>query len=88
MIAAKARCGSFSPFVVTVDGTLGPEAVLFQRRLAEKLSVRWGRGYGEILRWIKARLSFVVIRATDLCLRASCVQWRSGRNIDDGAGPL
>ena len=35
MIAAKARCGSFSPFVVTVDGTLEPEAVLFQRRLAD-----------------------------------------------------
>ena len=43
---------------------------------------------GEILRWIKARLSFVVIRANDLCLRETCVQWRSGRNIDDGAGPL
>ena len=42
--------GSFSPFVlfvVTVDGALGPLAVLFLRRLAEKL-------YGEILGWIKA----------------------------------
>ena len=52
--AAEARRGSFSPFVVTVDGALGPEAVLFLRRLAEKLSVRWERGYGEILGWIKA----------------------------------
>ena len=77
---------SFSPFVVTVDGALGPEAVLFLRRLAEKLSVRWERGYGEILGWIKARLSFAVIRATDLCLRGSRVQWRSGTGIDDGAG--
>ena len=86
VIAAEVRRGSFSPFVVTVDGALGPEAVLFLRRLAEKLSVRWERGYGEILGWIKARLSFAVIRATDLCLRGSRVQWRPGTGIDDGAG--
>ena len=36
--AVEARRGSFSPFVVTVDGAMGPEAVLFLRCLAEKLS--------------------------------------------------
>ena len=46
--AAEALHGSFSPFVVTVDGVLGPEAVLFLQRLAEKLSGRWEKGYGEI----------------------------------------
>ena len=46
VIAAEACRGSFSTFVVTVDGAYGPEAVLFLRRLAEKLSVRWERGYG------------------------------------------
>ena len=30
--AAQARCGSFLPFVVTVNGALGPEAVLFLAR--------------------------------------------------------
>ena len=44
------------------------------------------KSYGEILGWIKARLSFAVIRATDLCLRGSRVRWRSGTGIDDGAG--
>ena len=39
--AAEARHGSFSPFVVTVDGAFGPKAVLFLRRLAEKLSGKW-----------------------------------------------
>ena len=33
--AVEARRGSFSPFVVMVDGVMGPEAVLFLRRLAE-----------------------------------------------------
>ena len=54
LTAAEARRGSFSPFVVTVDGALGPEAVLFLRRLAEKLSAGWEKSYGEILGWIKA----------------------------------
>ena len=54
---------------MTIDGALGPKAVLFLRCLAEKLSVRWERGYVEILGWIKAQLSFTVIRATNLCLR-------------------
>ena len=46
--AAEALRGSFSPFVVTVDDALGPEAVLFLQCLAEK-SVRWERGYREIM---------------------------------------
>ena len=53
--------------------------------LAEKLPAGWGRSYGEVLGWIKARLSFAIVMATDLCLR-SHVRWRSGTRIDDGAG--
>jgi len=37
-MAAEAHRVSFSSFVVTVEGPLGPEAVLFLCRLAEKLS--------------------------------------------------
>ena len=62
---AEPCCGSFSPFVVTVDGALGPEAVSFLWHLGYKLSVRWERCYGKTLGWIKAQLSFAVIRATD-----------------------
>ena len=42
--------------------------------------------YGEVLGWIKARLSFAIVKATDLCLRGSHVCWRSSTGIDDGAG--
>ena len=67
--AVEAHHGSFSPFVVMVDGALGPAAVLFLHCLAEKLSMGWERSYGEVLGWIKARHSFAIVRATDLCLR-------------------
>ena len=82
----EARNGSFSPFVVTVDGAMGPEAVLFLHRLAEKLSAGRERSYGEVLGWTKAWLSFAIVRATGLCLRGSRVRWRSGTGINDGAG--
>ena len=36
--------------------------------------------------WIRARLSFAILRATDLCFRGSHNCWRSGTGIDDGAG--
>jgi len=59
--AAEAHRGSFSPFVVTVDSGLGlvHVAALFLCPLAEKLSTGWGKSYGEVLGWIKARLSFL-----------------------------
>ena len=36
--------------------------------------------------WLCAKLSFAILRATNLCLRGSRTKWRSGVGIDDGAG--
>ena len=68
-----------------VDGVLGSKAVLYLHHLAEKLSADWKRSYGEVLGWIKAWLSFAIVRATNLCLRRYNVCWRSGTGVDDGA---
>ena len=57
--AVEARRGSFSPFVVTVDGAMGPEAVLFLRRLAEKLSAGWERAM--VKYWVGLRHSFLLL---------------------------
>ena len=67
-------------------GTLGKEAALFLGHIADQLSIAWGRGYGNVLGWLKAHLGFAVIRATNICSRGSRVTWRSGTGIDDGAG--
>ena len=83
--AAEAYHASFSSFAVSVDGALGKEAALFLGCIADRLSA-WGRGYGNVLGWLKARLGFAVIRATNICLRGSRVTWRSGAGIDDEAG--
>ena len=36
--------------------------------------------------WMRARLSFAILRATNLCLRGSRTKWRSAFGMDDGAG--
>ena len=65
-LAAEARHASFSPFVVSVNGALGKETALFLGHIPDRLSVARGRGYGNVLGWLKARLGFAVIRATNL----------------------
>ena len=67
---------------------IGPWGSVVFASSCRKLSAGWERSYGEVLGWIKARLSFTIVRATDLCLRGSHVRWRSGTDIDDGAGLL
>ena len=86
MCAAESWHASFTPFVVSVDGVLGHEALMFLQRLAERFSVGWGRSYDHMLMWIRVRLAFAVIWATNLCLHGSRVHWHSATNIDDGAG--
>ena len=52
---------SFSPFVVTVDGAMAPEAVLFLRRLAERLLI-CGVGRGVMARyWVGLRHGFLLL---------------------------
>ena len=84
--ASELRHASFTPFVVSVDGALGHEALMFLQHLADRLSSGWGKNYGHVFMWIRVRLAFAVIRATNLCFHGSHVRWRSGTSIDDGAG--
>ena len=51
-LASETRHASFSPFIIYVDGALGKEAALFLGRIADQLSVTWGRSYGNVLGWL------------------------------------
>ena len=78
---------SFTPLAVTVDGVWGRESLHFLRRLAATLVEREGwrsRSYGNVLGWVRARLSSALVRAVGQCLRGSRVPWRS-LGCDDGA---
>ena len=72
--AVEARRAFFTPFVVSVDGVLGREANYLLKRFADKLSQKWKNLYSQIMGWVRATMSFSIVRATNLCLRGSRVK--------------
>ncbi len=81
--ACESRHASFSPLCISIDGLLGKEFSCFLKRLADRLSSKWDLNYRIVMNWIRSKLSFAVLCATNLCIRGS----RTGfRIIEDGAG--
>ena len=83
-LACEERRAVFTPLCISVDGMLGRETDHFLRRLGERLSVKWERSYSQVMEWVRARISFAVLRATILCLRGSRTRWRS-LGVEDAA---
>ena len=77
---------SFTPFVLTADGALGHEAKTFIHHLADRIAVIWQKSNSEVLGYVRARMHFAVLRATNLCICGSRVKWRRRMEIEDGAG--
>ena len=82
--AAAARRAHFTPLCFSVDGVAGSEAASFLKRLVYCLSARWERSYADIMYWIRARLSFAILRAIILCVQGSRTRWRC-LGLEDGA---
>ena len=82
--AAAARRAHFTPLCFSVDGVAGSEAASFLKRLAYCLSAHWEKSYADIMYWIRARLSFAILRATVLCVRGSRTRWHC-LGLEDGA---
>uniref|UniRef100_A0A1X7UHG6 Uncharacterized protein n=1 Tax=Amphimedon queenslandica TaxID=400682 RepID=A0A1X7UHG6_AMPQE len=76
---------SFTPLCFTIDGLVGVEANTFLKKLAERLSLKWDQPYGQVIYWVRKRLSFALLRATGLCLRGTRSKLRS-IHFEDGAG--
>ena len=63
--------GDFTPLVFTCTGGIGPQSQIVLRRLAEKISEKQGTHISVVSGWLRARLSFSLLRTTLLCLRAT-----------------
>jgi hypothetical protein len=83
--ACESRHASFTPLCTTVDGYIGVEMNCFIKKLADILSCKWSQQYGLTLHWIRTKLSFALIRATNLCIRGSRSRWK-GIGTEDGSG--
>ena len=88
MQACLDRHATFTPLCVSVDGMLGSEAEFFIKRLGDFLSAKWERPYSVVIGWVRARLSFAILRAALLCVRGSRTKWRSLGIVDGASLPL
>ena len=86
--ACQDRRATFTPFCVSVDGMLGSEAEFFVKRLGDFLAARWERPYSVVMGWVRARLSFTILRAALFCMRGSRTKWRSLGIVDCASLPI
>ena len=63
--------GTFTPLVFTTTGGMADECVVYHSRLAELIANKNGESYSSAISWIRAKLSFAIVRAAILCLRGS-----------------
>ena len=63
--------GTFTPLVFTTTGVMGHECSIYHKALAEKLAVKKGERYDDIVRYLRVKLSFLALKSTLLCLRGS-----------------
>jgi hypothetical protein len=68
----SSKGGSFTPFVMSADGVLAPQATKFletlvaTRGLTEKQNSLCNASYGETINWLRLRLQFASVRAASL----------------------
>ena len=82
--ACEERHALFTPLCCSVDGMLGGEAEVFVKVIGERLASKWDQSYGEVMGWIRSRLSFAILRSSILCIRGSRSKWRC-LGMEDGA---
>ena len=63
--------GTFTPLVFTTTGGMGEECKKYHSRLAELIAMKQGEKYSKTIAWIRAKISFSIIRSALLCLRGT-----------------
>ena len=76
---------SFTPLCATIDGLIDPEMSLFINAYLNRLFIKWEQPYSITLNKVRTKLSFALVRASNLCIRGSGSKWR-GLSIEDGWG--
>ena len=63
--------GTFTPLVLTSTGGMADECNRFHSHLAELLALKTGEYYATTISWIRAKVSFAILRSALLCLRGT-----------------
>ena len=83
--ACEARHCYFTPLCLSTDGLMGSELKSLLKCLANHLSTIWELHDSLTINWIRAKLSFALLCATNLCIRGTCSKWK-GVCLEDGSG--
>ena len=60
---------TLTPLVFTTTGGMSPECKRTNKRLAEKIAEKTGESYSNVMRHIRLRLRFALLRATLIAVR-------------------
>ena len=63
--------GAFTPLVFTTTGGMADECVVYHSRLAELIANKKEESYSSAISWIRAKVSFAIVRSAILFLRGS-----------------
>ena len=75
--------GTFTPLVFTTTGGMADECLRYHSRLAELLSAKKQESYATTISWVRAKVSFAILRSALLCLRGSRTPRRRNLDIKD-----
>ena len=62
---------TFTPLVFSTTGGIAVECNRYYSRLAELVAIKKGESCATTMSWIRAKVSFVLLRSALLCLRGS-----------------
>ena len=63
--------GTFTPLIFSTSCVMSHECDLFHKALAEKIALKKGERYSDIMCLLRVKLSFLSVKSTLLCLRGS-----------------
>ena len=73
--------GTFTPLVFTTTGGMADECLRYHSRLAELLSAKKLESYATTISWVRAKVSFAILRSALLCLRGSRTPRRGNLDV-------
>ena len=62
---------TFTPLVFSTKGGMAVECKRYHSRITELVATKKGKNYAATLSWIRAKVSFALLRSALLCLRGS-----------------
>ena len=75
--------GTFTPLIFATTGEMGKECLIYHSRLSELINNKKGEVYSKTMAWIRAKISFSILRSALLCLRGSKTIRKLRCNIDN-----